>query len=49
MALLPIFMKAYWSLMFMGLAYFICLGLLTFPEIQKKYHSHLGIASRSLR
>ncbi|KAA8908211.1 Alpha/Beta hydrolase protein [Sphaerosporella brunnea] len=27
-------MKAYYSLMFMGVVYFICLGLLTFPVIQ---------------
>ncbi|KAF8253806.1 alpha/beta-hydrolase [Wilcoxina mikolae CBS 423.85] len=34
MAFIPIFMKAYYSLTFLGLFYFISLGLLTFPVIQ---------------
>lgn len=37
MAILPIFVKAYWSLAFMGLCYFCALGLLTIPVVQKKY------------
>ena len=36
MALLPLLMKAYYPLAFLGFCYFIGLGLLTFPAIQNK-------------
>ena len=39
MALLHLFTKAYYPLVFLGLCYFAGLGLLTVPAIQNKYHS----------